>query len=367
MRHRFPTKNLRRHGRRTHAALAAAAIGLAVVGLGAMRGRGGGEGERDLAAIPGPWVNHTVELTGRVDDGDEPRPLSMHYLAAGATDAPRVFLLHGFPDLAYSWREVIPRLSDSFRVIAPDLRGYGASGKPDSGYGLPSLAADVAALIEVSAREDGISPAASSPAGVHLVGHDWGAAVAWQVALEHGSALESLTAVSVPHPAVFDEQLRNNAEQRRRSRYMKLLAAPGAAGVFATFGPARRARLYRANLMRSEGFSDEDLPWYHAAFDTTAEARGPLAYYRELLRERRRGGDGFAVAGPVAVPTLVMWGRDDDYVMSEMAALSCDHVVPGPCEVEVFDGAGHFVHWEDPERFAERWRAFVADTTAGGR
>jgi len=315
--------------------------------------RAGESADLDLRAIPGEWENHVVSLPDRVAVDGQSLPLEMHYLAAGPEDAPRVILLHGFPDLCLSWREVIPLLATDFRVIAPDMRGYAGTGKPDGGYDLPTLAGDIAALIDATAPAAGAGP-------VHLMGHDWGAAVAWAVAIEYPERLLSLTAVSVPHPAVMDEMLRTSKEQARRSGYMKKLASPLAPGIFARFSPARRARLYRGNLLRAEGFPEEVLPWYHAAFDSREETRGPLRYYRELLAERKRRKGEPIDPGPVTVPTLVLWGEQDTALMWEMARMNAPHV-DAPFEVAVFEDAGHFVQWEKPEGVAEIWRSFLRD------
>ncbi len=306
--------------------------------------------ELDLAEIPGPWDNRLVELPDRVETSEGLEPLTVHVLEAGPADAPLVVLLHGFPDLAYSWREVIPLLSDDYRVVAPDLRGYGASDKPEGGYDALTLAGDVAALLE-ALTGDGEK--------AHLVGHDWGAFLAWTAAIEHPERLATLTAVDVPHPATMETFLREDREQRRKSRYMKLLASKPAPRFLASMGIKRRGKMLRSNLVRAEGLTDDDLAWYHAAFDSVEETRGPLLYYRESLALRKAFADQPIPDAPVVVPTLVLWGEDDAYVGSEMAEPSCEHVTADRCEVEIFEGAGHFLQWEDPEGFAARLREFV--------
>ncbi len=319
---------------------------------------GVGAGELDLKQIPGPWENHTVDLADRVVVDGQSLPLRMHYLAAGPVDAPRIVLLHGFPDLCLSWREVIPLLATDHRVIAPDMRGYAGTDKPADGYDLASLAGDIVALVDATESPE-------SPGPVHLVGHDWGAAVAWTVAIEAPDRLASLTAISVPHPKVMDEMLRTSPEQRKRSRYMKALASPLAPGVLAGYTPARRTRLYRSNLLRDGGFGEEQLPWYQAAFDTREETVGPLMYYRELLRERRARRGEPAEVPPVTLPTLLLWGEQDAYLMWQMARKSCAHV-DAPCVVAVFPDVGHFVQWEVPDGVAETWKDFVRETLVDG-
>lgn len=315
--------------------------------------------ELDLTEVPGPWENHVVDLPDRVVVGGKAAPLTMHYLAAGPQDAPRVVLLHGFPDFCLSWRDVFPLLATDHRVIAPDMRGYAGTDKPADGYDLPTLAGDIVALIDATATPD-------SPNPVHLVGHDWGAAVAWAVAIEAPDRLATLTAISVPHPAVMDEMLRTSPEQRRRSRYMKTLASKPAPKIFARFSPTRRAKLYRRNLLRSDGLDDEVLAWYHAAFDSPAETLGPLTYYRVLLEQRRAAAGEPIDPGPATLPTLVLWGEEDSALMWEMARMSCGHV-DALCVQGVFPEVGHFVQWEVPLGVADLWRDFLRDVEVGQR
>jgi len=335
---------------------------LASLGLWPAAAAAGDADALDLTDVPGPWENHVVELPDRVTDADTgaTSPLSMHYLAAGPVDAPRVVLLHGFPDFAYSWRDVIPLLADDFRVIAPDMRGYAGSGMPEGGYDMDTLAGDIVALFDAAAAEDGLDDAQAA-APVHLVGHDWGAGVGWWVALTAPERLASYTAISVPHPATFAEYVRTKPEQQRRSGYMLLLSRKVAPRLFASMGDRRRARLYRGELTRAEGFTDEDLEWYKAAFATTEMARGPLLYYRTMMQGRKDQQAAMEALEPVAVPVLMVTGKRDKYLMWEMAEDSGAHVDPGPFEVEVFEDAGHFLQWEDPEGLSARWRTFVED------
>lgn len=309
------------------------------------------------ADLSGPWEHGFVELPGRADGG----ALRMHYLAAGTIDAPRVVLLHGFPDFSYGWREVLPQLAEDYRVLAPDLRGYGATDKPDSGYGVRELAGDIAAFIDASAEADGLT----SPTPVHLIGHDWGAAVAWWVGMEHPASLRSLTALSVPHPAAWQRFLAQDAEQAKRAVYQRQLSQPGVAALLAGLGRARLGRLYRDELVHPASFSDEHLDIYRGVLRTADDWRPPLSYYQQLARTADEVGAVAAAAPAIARPVLVLWGQQDTFVYARQAPMSCDDVAPGPCELEVFEDAGHWVQWDLPDRVVQRWRAFVAGLPEG--
>jgi epoxide hydrolase 4 len=301
--------------------------------------------------VPGPWEHAFVELEDRGDDG----PLRMHYLAAGPKDAPRVVLLHGFPDMAYGWRGVIPLLAEDHRVLAPDLRGYGATDRPESGYGVRELADDIAAFIPATAEADGLP--ADTP--VHLVTHDWGSAVGWVFVMGSPQGVLSFTATSVPHPAAWAQFLEEDEPQRRRATYQKQLAQPGVAGLLGGFSTRQVGELYRSDLVDENVFTDEHLAVYRAAMKTSADWLPPLRYYQRQWQDREELAAHAAAAAPVALPVLLVWGEQDGYLYSRQAPMTCEHVAPGPCEVEVFDDAGHFVQWDVPNKYVARWRQFV--------
>lgn len=307
--------------------------------------------EGALGDLPGRWENLFIEVPAA--DG----PLQMHYLAAGPKDAPRVLLLHGFPDFSYTWREVVPLLAGEYRVLAPDLRGYAATAKPRQGYDLDNLAADILAFADASARADG----AAEGTPTHLIGHDWGAAIGWWTVLTKPPRFASFTALSVPHPVAFTEFLERSPEQRRRSRYMRLLTFPGVPAYIAGMRDKKRKALYRYDLHRKDAFGDVELIWYRAAFDSTWETRGPLRYYRQKFRKAKANDQKARAAPKVALPVLVLWGQDDKYVMWAMAAESCKYVEPGKCTSHVFPDVSHWPHWDDPSGVVQRWRAFVAE------
>jgi len=151
----------------------------------------------------------------------------LHVLTAGEPADPLVVLLHGFPEFWYGWREYIDAFVDAgYRVIVPDQRGYNRSEKPDGigQYRLPKLSGDVAGLIESEGK-----------ASAHVVGHDWGATVAWDLALRRPTVLDRLGIINVPHPTVFQQTLRSNPRQLAKSWYMFYFQLPrlpeGVAGL----------------------------------------------------------------------------------------------------------------------------------------
>src|SRR3954449_2631161 len=157
------------------------------------------------AATAERWAHREAVVNG----------VRLHYVEAGA--GPLVVLLHGFPEFWYSWRHQIPALAAAgFRVVAPDMRGYNRSDKPRGvrAYSGDALTGDVAKLIRACGAERAV-----------VVGHDWGAAVAWQFAMAYPALLERLVIMNAPHPARFLRALRT-WRQARKSWYMFFFQLP---------------------------------------------------------------------------------------------------------------------------------------------
>ena len=144
--------------------------------------------------------------------------VKLHYVTAG--EGPLLVLLHGFPDFHYTWRDQIPALSKHFQVVALDLRGYNESDKPEGveNYKMEKLVADVIAVLDHFKREKMV-----------LVGHDWGGAIAWNVAMTHPDKVDRLIILNLPHPNGLIRELANNPEQAKASEYARNFQEPEAA------------------------------------------------------------------------------------------------------------------------------------------
>lgn len=322
----------------------------------ALAGDGAGAGTGDGQEVPGPWENHQIELPGRAAPGrDGSGPLNVHYLVAGPEDAPRVLLLHGFPDTSYGWRYVLPLLSQDFRVYAPDLRGYAGTDKPRTGYDLASLSGDVLAFLDAVGAAEGWD--AAEP--VHLLGHDWGASVGWRVVTEHPERFSSWTALAVPPLQTLLDQMEASKEQRRYKRFLAQLVSPFSPVILAHLSEQRRGDLfYREELVHDEALRPEDLSVYQASWDERRETIGPIRYYRQIVFHGREVRRFTASAPKVSVPSLVVFGAEDHYMLPPMAALSCQQV-SARCQSAVFEGSGHYVHWERPGELVSLWRSFI--------
>jgi len=264
---------------------------------------------------------------------------------AGPPDGPAVVLLHGFPDSRRLWDAQVDALAAAgHRVLAPDLRGFGDSDRPTDldAYALRHLVADVAGLL----RARGLSSAA-------VVGHDWGAVLAWAVAGAHPELVERLVVVSVGHPAA---RARAGLRQRVAGAYVLAFLVPGLAervlplgrhwwlrrawggDVHDTPGLARQV----ADLSRP-GALTAALAWYRANI--------PLPRPR-LPRRDRAGASTGRPRRPVACPVMGVWSTGDTFLTERQMTRSAD-VVTGPWRYERIDGAGHWVPIQAAGRLSE--------------
>ena len=143
--------------------------------------------------------------------------IKIHYVATGPSDAPLVVMIHGFPDFWYTWRSQMEALRNDYRVIAVDLRGYNHSDKPDGveSYRLELLTSDIAAVIANTGRESAT-----------VVGHDWGGAVAWSLAMNQPARVENLIILNLPHPKGLSRELANSEAQQQASGYAFFFQQP---------------------------------------------------------------------------------------------------------------------------------------------
>lgn len=247
----------------------------------------------------------------------------------GPVNGTPVVLLHGFPQDSQSWDALSALLNvRGYRTIAPDQRGYspGARPRPRHAYRPSELTADIVKLVEVS----GLAP-------VHLVGHDWGAAVAWQVATRRPDLLRSLTALSVPHPAAFFRAMLTSS-QSWKSRYMLFFQLPWLPERQLTSGRAWERALRSTGMSPEAAARDADRMRDHGA------ARGALNWYRAMLFSPPR-----TLGAKITVPTLYVWSTRDAAIGPQGAALT-PPLVEGPYTYEVLDGVSHWIPEEAPEQ-----------------
>ena len=264
--------------------------------------------------------------------------IQLHAVVSGPSSGPLVILLHGFPEFWYSWhKQIEPLASHGFRVIVPDQRGYNTSSKPRgvASYALPLLVSDVIAIADQLNQPR-----------IFLAGHDWGAAVAWATAILHPHRLHKLAILNVPHPSVMLRFLKSTPRQLLRSWYMFFFQLPWLPeAAFSAFN----FRLGRNSLVRSSRpgtFSPEDLEQYRAAWAQPGTVTAMINWYRNLLRSRAKFPDP-----TVRVPTKILWGMRDAFLLSEMAQASLRYCTSA--DLYTFADASHWLQHEEPARVSE--------------
>ena len=268
--------------------------------------------------------------------------LELAFLDQGPREAPVVVLLHGFPDSSALWRaQAATLVAAGFRVVVPDLRGFGDSPAPAAtdAYALPLLMADVLALLD----RLGVGEAV-------LVGHDWGAALGWVLAAYHPARFTRFCAVSVGHPSLLWDLSLTGVEQMERSWYVWLFQ----------FEDAAEALLTRDGwaLFRAWARHHPECPRQIAQLSRPGRLFAALAWYRANSRPRAFAEGGFSLPR-LQVPVLTVWGESDPYV-GEVALRDAHRLVDAPC-THVRLPAGHWPMLDAPQQVS----ALLCDFAAG--
>jgi pimeloyl-ACP methyl ester carboxylesterase len=290
--------------------------------------------------------------------------IELDVLDLGPRDAPVLIFLHGFPDSHRTWRHQIAHLSGHYRCIAPDQRGYRGSSKPAGveNYTPDKLIGDVFQLADAL----GVGP-------FTVVGHDWGGAIAWGVAImgQLNGRVTRAVVMNAPHPVIFPKLLYTNRQQRQASQYFRVFRDPASDELVAQFGlggvllkafgevpenpkmdPAERAALMEDYANREASIAM--LNWYRASpmevLDMDAPYALPAGWQPPALPK-------------LTIPTLVVWAMED---MALPAANldGLDEVIENLTLVQV-PGCGHFVQWEAPEQVNAALDAFLHRTDRG--
>jgi pimeloyl-ACP methyl ester carboxylesterase len=281
--------------------------------------------------------------------------IGFHALADGPADGPLVLCLHGFPELARSWRHQLPALAGAgYRAVAPDLRGYGQT-ELRGPYDVRTLVDDVTGLVATFGRERAV-----------LVGHDWGGALAWSTAALRPAVVERLVALNCPPPAELFRAMLRSPAQLRRSWYIvffqlpwlpeRRLAANGAEAV---------GRALVGGSFHRGVWPPEEIEAYRAAFARPRRAEAAINWYRAAFRRALRPRRA-RTAPRVTAPTLVVWGVEDRFLGRELVSQEAlrralaEGTVPTVVWVE---DAGHFVQNEAPERVNAELLAWLGPAT----
>lgn len=287
--------------------------------------------------------------------------VTLHVKLAGDPDGKPLLFLHGFPDFWYGWHQQIPYFAErGYRVVVPDQRGYNLSEKPKAveAYKINTLARDVVGLADALGYDTFV-----------LVGHDWGAAVAWWVATMFPERLQKLVILNVPYPSIMLKHFRSgNWAQLLKSWYMFFFQIPAlpeflmSLGDFKPFGESLR----RTGTPRS--FSDADLALYREAWQQPNAITSMVNWYRAMLRTSQNslkpkpaGSKPFKIT----VPTLILWGEQDKFLGKELAQPSLDLCEQG--ELVFFPNATHWLQNDEPEAVNAHIERFLSASSVSAQ
>ena len=277
----------------------------------------------------------------------ETNGVKLHVVTAGPEDGPLVVLLHGFPEYWKGWKHQIPALVEAgYRVMVPDQRGYNTSEKPAkiSDYDIDLLAGDILGLIDHAGRDK-----------AHVVGHDWGAVVAWWLGIHHGDRLNKLAILNVPHPIVMRKHLMKNRSQLKKSWYIFFFQIPFIPEqAFIRNGGEKMLQMLKTTS-NPGSFSEEDLAGQAQSWANPGCPRSMINWYRAMMRRVASRQEQVRIS----VPLQMIWGKNDIALGSEMAAPSLDYCDDG--QLEMIEEATHWVQHDAPERVNEILIEFLKD------
>jgi pimeloyl-ACP methyl ester carboxylesterase len=258
------------------------------------------------------------------------RGMTFRVRSGGPPGGPLVLLLHGFPQHGAEWDAVVPALHRAgLRTLAPDQRGYSPGARPAGveAYAVAECVADALALIDAAGAER-----------FDVVGHDWGAVVAWSLAAAYPERVRTLTAISVPHPSAMAHAMASDLDQRARSSYITLFRQEGKAErvLLAANGAALRG------MFTGSGLGRDGVDRYVQPLRAPGALTAALNWYRAMSR------DVFAEVGPVNVPTTFLWS-DHDVAVGRAAAHGCAEHVTGPYSFVPLAGVSHWIPDEVPD------------------
>ena len=280
-------------------------------------------------------------------DADDIR---MHYVTQGRGKL--LLLLHGFPDFWYVWRFQIPALARHFHVVAPDLRGYNKTDKPQGvdKYRLNLLARDIFELINALGEEQAI-----------LVGHDWGGAVAWSLSAFNPQAIEKLVILNAPHPNAYTARARRSLRQLQKSWYVfffQMTELPEA--VLSRNNYSFLKNMVRRSFVRKDVLTDNDLKAYEEAWSRPGALRAAINYYRANMHPSMLFSERTIAFPKVKAPTLVIWGEQDAALSKELTT-NTEEFVAAPYSIKYLPDCGHWVQLEDPKVVNKHILKFLAD------
>jgi len=270
--------------------------------------------------------------------------IKFHTVLAGEEGEEPILLLHGFPDFWYGWHKIMRRLSDTYRLIVPDLKGYNLSDKPlkVDAYRLENLVED----IKVLSKQLGLD-------SFNLAGHDWGGMIAWAFAEKHPNLLKKLIIINAPHYKVFSQKIKKSKSQRRASGYISQLIKPNSDQLLRRQDFQMLKFAVFENARRQDAFSEQDKSRYIKAWSQPDALKASTNYYRA-----NRSYDEWT--GLIDVPTLVIFGMKDTFIKPLVLDNLSDYV--SDLQIVKSESSSHWVMHDDPEKVISSIDTFLQET-----
>jgi epoxide hydrolase 4 len=279
--------------------------------------------------------------------------IRMHYAHAG--QGRLMLFAHGFPEFWYCWKDLLPAFASDHHAVAPDLRGYNLTSKPQDvgAYKIDTLVDDLGALAQSLGHKT-----------FTLVAHDWGGGVAWSLAIKKPQWLDGLIIINSPHPTVFERELNTNPGQQKASMYTRMFQSPKTEMLLAANDFKAMKEILLADPVTQAHFTDADMAAYISAWSQPGAVTGALNYYRaanmgppmkpgETARSFETG-----IADPIVkVPTLVIWGEKDPHLLTTNLD-GLEAYVPDLTVKRIPDGT-HWVIHEQPALVAQHMRGWL--------
>lgn len=292
-----------------------------------------------LTAIESEWEHSFVETNN----------IRLHCVTQGEGDL--VILLHGFPEFWYSWRYQIPTLSRYFKVVVPDLRGYNDSDKPGSGYDLDTLTNDIQGLI----NRLGYTHA-------HIVGHDWGGAIAWNFAQKFPQSIDRLAILNATHPQRLIQEITSNLDQFKRSWPILAFQVPGLPEWLIQQDLAKFVKnVFQENAIRKSAFTMQDTKLYEEALAKPGVLGSAINYYRQILSPWNWLKNWGQQLIPISSQTLILWGQEDHF-LSQKLIENLDQLIKAPFQVKLIPNCGHWVQMEAPQTVNRELLSFLRNS-----
>ena len=284
-----------------------------------------------MTVLEGTWQHEYIVSNG----------IRLHCVTQG--EGPLMLMLHGFPELWYSWRHQIPEFAKDYKVVALDLRGYNDSDKPSeqSAYVMSELIKDVEGVIQGLGYDRCV-----------FVGHDWGGAIAWCFAYAYPEMVERLIVMNIPHPAKFAEGLRT-PQQLMRSWYTFFFQVPVLPElVLQAFDYEAIGNALIGMAVDKSTFTPTDIEAYKDAAAKRGALTAMLNYYRNAFTSFQQQDWSL-----LDVPTLMIWGEEDAALGKELTYGTQEFV--RDCQIRYIPNCSHWVQQERPELVNQYMREFL--------